>query len=159
MRTEPFRKITLVKTFQKDDTTLAGSGKFARGWHRKRDKEITYNEASRSDCLLGGDHGCCREEGGDQHQHLLHQDHHLHRQNHHCDTNLRRRNHQQHLLHQDHHLDQHHQDQHCDLHHDAGGADGRGQDELGLGVQRREASLHTGELANHILSSFGLQHK
>ena len=94
MCTEPFRKITLVKTFQKDDTTLAGSGKFARGWHRKRDKEITYNEASRSDCLLGGDHGCRREEGGDQHQHLLHQDHHTHCQDHHCDTNLCRQNHQ-----------------------------------------------------------------
>ena len=36
-----------------------------------------------------------------------------------------------------HHLDQHScQDQDCDLHHDLGGADGRGQDELELGVQR-----------------------
>ena len=38
---------------------------------------------------------------------------------------------------QDHHLDQHScQDHDCDLHHDLGGADGRGQNELELGVQR-----------------------
>ena len=94
MRTEPFSKITFVKTFQKDDTTKAGLGEFARGWHWKCDKEITYNEAVRSDRLLGGHHGCRREEGGDQHQHLLHQDHHTHCQDHHCDTNLCRQNHQ-----------------------------------------------------------------
>ena len=57
-----------------------------------------------------------------------------HCQNHHFD--------QQQLLCQDYHLDQHLPCQ--DDQYDAGGADGRGEDELELGVQRGETSFHTG---------------
>ena len=61
---------------------------------------------------------------------------------------------QQHLLCQDHHLDQHPPCE--DDHDDAGGADGRGEDELELGVQRGETSFHTGGwvaqiICNHVV--------